>query len=163
MHTQYFPDGFVRKEIKNLVTICPFSEMGCNWEGKFEKYQRHVEVCIFVLLDCKYCGKKVHGAQMKKHTTSCPCVFKRCPLAIIGCSETLPMKQSDLRNHLRLREEGHLTLLVSRVILLEKLMKQQPLSVITKHNTERSMERRVLSSRVQYDFVERDGPNPGIL
>jgi hypothetical protein len=27
----------VRKEIKNLVTICPFSEMGCNWEGKFER------------------------------------------------------------------------------------------------------------------------------
>ena len=167
LHTQYFPDRFVRKEIKNLVIICPFSEMGCNWEGKFEEYQRHVEVCDFVLLNCEHCGEKVCGDQMEKHTASCPCVPKKCPLAIIGCRENLPMAQSDLRNHLRLSEEGHLTLLVSRLTSLEKLVKKYPPSVIThqaKQNTERSLERRALPSgrsRVQYDFVERDGPTPG--
>ena len=160
MHTQYFPDRFVRKEIKNLVTICPFSEMGCNWEGKFEDYQQHVEVCIFVSLDCEHCGEKVRGDQIKKHTTSCPCVPKQCPLAIIGCNEKSPMKRSDLQNHLRFSEEGHLTLLVSKITSLEKLVKQQPPSVIAKYNTEWSMERRALPSREQYDCVERDGPNP---
>ena len=44
---QYFRDRFVRKEIECLDTICPFSEMGCTWEGKFKQYLEHVEVCDF--------------------------------------------------------------------------------------------------------------------
>ena len=140
--------------------------MGCNWEGKFEEYQRHVEVCDFVLLDCEHCGEKVRGDQKEKHTTSCPCLPRKCPLAIIGCGEKSPMRKSDLQSHLHLNEEGHLTLLVNKVMSLEKLAKKQSsLMTQAKHNTERSMERQALpvgksaTSRVQYDLVESDGPN----
>ena len=44
---KYFPDRFIRREIKNLIVICPFSEAGCNWEGNFEKYHVHIQVCEF--------------------------------------------------------------------------------------------------------------------
>ena len=29
------------------MVICPFSEAGCNWEGKFEEYDHHISTCNF--------------------------------------------------------------------------------------------------------------------
>ena len=44
---QYFPDRFVRREIKQLAVICPFSEAGCKWEGKVESYLEHISDCEY--------------------------------------------------------------------------------------------------------------------
>ena len=41
---QYFPDNFVRREIKNLEIRCEWSEKGCNWEGKLKDY--NVSLCF---------------------------------------------------------------------------------------------------------------------
>ena len=168
IRTQYFPDRFVRKEIKNLATICPFAEMGCSWEGKFEIYQQHVEVCRYAVQSCEHCGAKVYGDQMKNHMASCSNVPKKCPLAIIGCNEKSLLSKSDLDSHLRQNEETHLTLLVDKMMSIERVS-QNSLTAPTlklQQSTERSMERRAqpvgksITSRMQYDLVERDGPNP---
>ena len=149
LHTQYFPDRFVRKEIKNLVTICPFSEMGCNWEGNFEEYQQDIKECRFA---CKHCGEKVCRDQMERHTASCLCAPKRCPLEIIGCSENSPQKQSNLQNHLRRGEENHLALLARKITLLHKQVNKQPQA---KHDTEQSLKTRDPIHTPVQDMMQR--------
>ena len=42
---QYFPDRFVQREVKNLEITCPHSKAGCIWEGKFQEYETHVNIC----------------------------------------------------------------------------------------------------------------------
>ena len=123
--------------------------MGCNWEGKFEEYQQHVKECMFALLDCEHCGEKVRRDRMERHS---PCMPKKCPLAIIGCSENSPQKQSDLQNHLQMGEENHLTLLVRKIALLQKEINKQPQA---KHDTEQSLKKRApIHTRVQ-DMMQR--------
>ena len=173
VHTQYFPDRFVRKEIKNLSTICPFAEFGCSWEGKFEIYQQHVEMCKYAVLSCEHCGAKVRGDQMENHMASCSSVPRKCPLSLIGCNEKSLLRKSDLESHFRQHEEAHFTLLVDKIMSLERASQKNSLTapkttLKLQPSTERSMERRALpigksmTSRVQYDMVERDGPSPPV-
>ena len=80
---QYFPDRFVKREILNVVVICPFGEFGCNWEGRFEEYPPHVESCDFALLTCEYCGENLHKNQLIAHSQTCPKSPNECSLSVM--------------------------------------------------------------------------------
>ena len=61
---QYFPDRFVKRELNNLAVTCPFSEAGCDWEGKFSEYEKHVNRCSFAMSSCEYCKKSIYKNQL---------------------------------------------------------------------------------------------------
>ena len=84
---QYFPDRFVKREILNLSVVCQFSQLGCNWEGKYEHYQQHIDSCQFATSTCQRCGEKIHRSQMKSHSQSCQFTPKLYPLASLGCTK----------------------------------------------------------------------------
>ena len=149
-YTQYFPDRFARKEIKNLSTVCPFGEYGCSWEGKFERYQQHVEKCKYAVVSCEHCGEKVRGDQMEKHLASCSSVPRKCPLAIIGCNENSPMKRSDLQNHLQRTEESHLALLAGKIASLENHIKEKSVNLVPKY----SLEVRRVNTTIHQDTMQ---------
>ena len=116
---QYFPDRFVRREILNLAVICPFSERGCNWEGRYEELQQHMDVCDFASSTCEHCGETLSKADFEAHSQTCPQMPKPCPLADLGC--TLPaVKQSELQQHLETSHPQHMSILASKVQFLEK-------------------------------------------
>ena len=116
---QYFPDRFVRREILNLAVICPFSERGCNWEGRYEELQQHMDICDFVSSTCEHCGETLSKADFEAHRQTCPQLPKPCPLADLGC--TMPaVKQRELQQHLETSHPQHMSILASRVQFLEK-------------------------------------------
>ena len=93
IHSQYFPDRYIRREINNLEVVCPNSEAGCDWEGKFQEYVDHCRTCKFS--------------------------SSTCPLSILGCSET-SMSKAELQQHLATHSVEHLSLLVNKIVALEE-------------------------------------------
>ena len=47
---QFFPDNFVRREIKRLDVICHWSQSGCEWNGELNDYYSVSKCCVSVLL-----------------------------------------------------------------------------------------------------------------
>ena len=147
---QYFPDRFVKREILNLLVICLFSHLGCNWEGKYEHYQQHVDNCQFATSTCQHCGGKIHKNQMKSHCQSCKLMPKLCPLAPLGCTK-VAMVSDKLQQHLEEDKSQHLTMIALHLLSLDRRV-QVP-------NTKKGqLEIQGLDSRKwNPDFVEADG------
>ena len=118
LHLQFFPDRFVQKEISKLIVICPFSEDGCDWEGKYEGYQSHANSCDFASVKCDYCGEKSSKNSYQVHLQLCSFVPKDCPVAVLGCSK-LRMTNEALNKHLQEHACEHLALMVNRIQSIE--------------------------------------------
>ena len=147
---QYFPDRFVKREILNLTVVCLFSHLGCNWEGKYEHYQQHINSCQFATSTCQHCGEKIHKSQMKSHSQSCQLTPKPCPLASLGCTKAA-MVGDKLQQHLEEDKLQHLTLIASHVLSLEA-------SLQVPNTKSLKLELQGLDSREwNPDFVEADG------
>ena len=93
IHSQYFPDRYIRREINKLEVVCPNSEAGCDWEGKLQEYGDHCRTCKFL--------------------------SSTCPLSILGCSET-SMSKAEMQQHLATHSGEHLSLLVNKIVALEE-------------------------------------------
>ena len=145
---QYFPDRFVQREILNLVVTCPFCEVGCNWEGRFEEYQQHVENCDFALSTCKYCEEKMHKNQLEAHSQSCPKAPKECPLSALGCVMSAASNDK-LQQHMEESTVEHFGILAKKIQSLEKRFKLTEV-----YHSE--LEQKGIISNWQ-DFVEADG------
>ena len=37
--SRVFPDGFARREVLSLGTLCKFKGLGCPWKGELRKYE----------------------------------------------------------------------------------------------------------------------------
>ena len=108
----------------NLEVICPFCKHGCNWRGRFEEYQQHVENCDFAVSTCEYCEEKLHKNQLSAHNQVCPKAPKECPLSGLGC--TMPAGSEDkLQQHLEEAKEEHFGMLAKRVQSLEEKIKER--------------------------------------
>ena len=101
------------------MLICPFSEAGCDWEGKFIDYKKHVNGCAFAMSSCEYCKKKIHKSQLESHQHSCPNKPKACPLAAFGC-KTTTMSKEELQQHMEESHSEHLNKLVVGITSIEK-------------------------------------------
>ena len=115
----YFSDRFVKREISNLAVICPFSEAGCDWEGKFSEYENHVDRCSFVMSSCEYCKKSMQKNQLASHQRVCSAAPKPCPLAVLGCKMT-NMNDKQLQQHMKESHSEHLERLVVEIASIEK-------------------------------------------
>ena len=104
-----------------MVVICPFSESGCNWEGKVEDYQLHADSCIFAIVQCEYCGEKSTKDKFKVHLQTCSSVRRDCPLSLLGCSKS-SMNREELRKHLQECQIEHFTFLVNNLKAVEKVI-----------------------------------------
>ena len=121
---QYFADRFVKREISKLAVICPFSEAGCDWEGKFGEYESHISLCVYATISCEYCTKSVCRDHLKSHKISCPCMPKQCPLAVIGCSSS-SMSNESFQQHMQESHSEHLGRLVVHIASIEKKLNLQ--------------------------------------
>ena len=128
--------------------ICPFSEAGCNWEGKFSEYESHIDVCIFAIISCEYCTKSVRRDKLESHQVSCPCMPKQCPLAVIGCSSS-SMSNESFQQHLQESHSEHLGRLVVHIASIEKKLKLQD-------SNNKGEECHLV--RPAWNIVEADGP-----
>ena len=129
----------------NLEVICPFCKFGCNWQGRFEEYQQHIESCDFAMATCVYCEEMVHKNQLVAHSQTCPKAPKECPLSALGC--TLPATSKDkLQQHMEESASEHLVILAKKVQSLEDKVEQRKLN-----DNENAMKK---------DFVEADGAMP---
>ena len=147
---KYFPDRFVKREIANMEVICVYFEAGCNWQGKFKEFEKHVSNCDFATLSCKYCNQSVRRDQLDVHLRLCPCIPKQCPLAEFGCGGSL-MTQQKMEKHMKESLCEHLGQLVARMRSLEEKLKLQGSCV-----AELSKTRGVNCH--EWDEVEVDGP-----
>lgn len=108
----------------NLEVICPFYKFGCNWQGRFEQYQQHVESCDFAMATCVYCEEMLHKNQLVAHSQTCPKAPKECPLSALGC--TLPATGKDkLQQHMEESASEHLVILAKKMQSLEDKIKQR--------------------------------------
>ena len=147
---QYFPDRFVWREILSLTVVCLFNHLGCNWEGKYEHYQQHIDSCQFATSTCQHCREKIHKSQMKSHSQSCQFTPKLCPLAPLGCTK-VAMVSDKLQQHLKEDTPQHLTMIASYLLSLEAKL-QVPNTKSLK------LELQGLDSQKwNPDFVEADG------
>ena len=112
----------MKREISNLAVICPFSEAGCNWEGKFGEYEPHISVCIYAIISCEYCTRSMCREELESHKLSCPCMPKQCPLAVIGCSSS-SMSNESFQQHMLESHSEHLGRLVVHIASIEKMLK----------------------------------------
>ena len=125
--------------------ICPFSEAGCNWEGKLGEYESHISVCIFAIISCEYCTKSVHRDKLESHQVSCPCMAKQCPLAVIGCSSS-SMSNESFQQHMQESHSEHLGRLVVHIASIEKKLNLQ------------ESDSKCHLVRPTWNIVEADGP-----
>ena len=149
---KYFPDRFVKREILNLQVVCVYSKAGCNWEGKFREFEKHIKKCDFATSSCEYCHENIHRDQLELHLRLCPNIPKQCPLAEFGCDGTL-MIQKKLDKHMQENLCEHLSQLVARMRSLEETLKLQ-----RSHATELSNSKTRGMNYHVWDDVEVDGP-----
>ena len=145
---KYFPDRFVKREISNMEVICIHFEAGCNWQGKFNEFEKHVSNCDFATSSCEYCNESIRRDQRESHLRLCPCIPKQCPLAVFGCDGSL-MTKKKLEKHMQESVCEHLTQLVARLRSLEDTLKLQQSCVVAKTRE---------TDYHEWDDVEVDGP-----
>ena len=153
-HTQYFSDRFVRREINNLKVMCLYSEAGCNWEGKYEHFYHHIDMCEFATTTCSHCGERVRRAEIESHNRSCSCVPKLCPLSGLGCTE-VAMADRKLHQHLEKSSSEHMKMIASHLRYLEQRMDQSTMSNATESQN-------FSHTRLEVDVVEADGASAGV-
>ena len=173
---QYFPDRFIRKEIRSLEICCTYSSQGCNWEGVFSELEKHLKTCLAVSYDCEFCGKNLTKDQIEEHKAKCQDSVQPCPLAKVGCQHTQRMSKEDLADHMSDSQIEHFTILADRIVTLEKKSNQtQPPQAQSKRPTRKQVasgERRIAADSGELieegedggyhtlpDLVETDGPN----
>ena len=145
-----------------MTVICPFSEAGCNWEGKFEEYKQHTDVCDFASVPCEYCREIVFKDQLKAHIQSCPSAPRECPLAALGCTLRSATSRDELLKHMEEEISQHFSILAVQVQGLEKRLDHTQLQVSSdsklKEGYHLKLEQKGLLSRErEWDFVEADG------
>ena len=135
----------------NLEVTCPFCKYGCNWEGRFEEYQQHVENCDFTLLTCEYCEEKLHKNLQMAHTQTCPNAPKECPLSVLGCAQPVTSKD-ELQQHMGEATVEHFQILTKKMQSLEDKVEQREFSEVNDNELK--------EKAVRKDFVEADGAMP---
>ena len=156
---QYFQDRFVLREISNLMVTCPFSEAGCNWEGRFEEYQQHKDSCNLATASCEYCGEWMPRNQLYAHHELCSHVPKHCPLAQFGCTK-LKMTQDKLQEHMQEEIYEHLMIMAESLRSLGDkvdLREKEQLNSTARGNDKSQQQYLPHSSEWDPDVVEIDG------
>ena len=137
--------------------ICPFSEAGCNWEGKYEEYKQHVSQCDFASSTCEHCGERVHRDKVASHSQTCLCMPKECPLAALGCSVRSATSQDKLQEHMEEAVSEHFSILVAQIQSFEERLNRTELRESTvKGDGHLELKQQAYCSR-GYDLVEVDG------
>ena len=137
------------------MVICLFSNLGCNWEGKYEHYHKHIDSCQFATSTCQYCGETVHKNQAKSHTQSCTSIPKVCPLAPFGCTK-VAMVSDKLQQHMEETSAQHLRMVASHLLSIERRMQESSMSDTKRRNLK--LEIQGLRSREwNPDLVDADG------
>lgn len=146
---QYFPDRSVKKEIDDLEVKCASCSHGCNWTGKFQQYQLHVQGCEFQAphdvqrfictvsapnspigppsdIQCDNCYAFIRSCEFAVHQERCLALSqgRQCPLLTLGCPNECHMDQSELSQHVQECQYDHLALLVDRIQKVESMMTQ---------------------------------------
>ena len=74
----YFPDGRINREIKQLEVNC--HDGFCRWKGTVRDVEEHLSTCPYQMVDCSNsCGEKIQRMEMETH------VSQHCPKRIISC------------------------------------------------------------------------------
>jgi hypothetical protein len=84
-----------RKCLAEIVLRCPHTDEGCDWQGSYEDYTKHLENCGQAKVECPHEGCRVRPRRsaLETHVQSCPWRPVECP----HCKETIPYR--DLASH----------------------------------------------------------------
>ena len=75
---KYFPDGRIKREIKDLEVYC--HNVSCGWKGTVRDVDGHLSTCPYQMIDCNNgCGEKVQRMKLEKHAS------QHCPKRIVSC------------------------------------------------------------------------------
>ena len=119
--------------------ICPFSEVGCDWEGKFEEYSHHQNRCSFQPKpDVKPFPINVSPTQSLNGTLIHELVQLYhglpCPLSPLGCNDECYKDSHELEQHLQENKCKHLVILTKCILILEEKLQGQNLAAHVPHN-----------------------------
>ena len=73
-----FPNPRYERDIKNLCVCCTMKDRGCQWTGKLEQLDAHLDVetgdCEYVDIDCpEKCGQQIQKCRLDTHIANeCP-------------------------------------------------------------------------------------------
>ena len=147
----------MKREIDNLEVRCVFCSHGCDWTGKFQRYQLHVQGCEFQTphdvqpfiyptnspseqppdIHCGNCSAFIQLCEYAVHQEKCPVLFqgRQCPLLTLGCPNDCYMDQSELSKHLEECQCEHFALLVNCIQHLIKKVEDMTNSHQIQHST----------------------------
>ena len=62
---QFFPDRFIRKEIKRCPVNCINSKHGCDWSGSLGDLEDHLMTCTYEKKGCPHCKEYLLLAEVR--------------------------------------------------------------------------------------------------
>ncbi|KAI6655626.1 TNF receptor-associated factor 4-like isoform X2 [Oopsacas minuta] len=72
------PVKAVQSSISKLVIKCPLLR-DCHWKGQLSEAEEHMENCIHILIQCKYCKEIFARKESDEHNVNI------CPMRLINC------------------------------------------------------------------------------
>ena len=89
------PDFAARREVKQLQVACSNTQKGCQWKGKFESLEKHLnDECEYREVQCSSCDKTLMASKIEVH------LKKECPFRKIQCKHCkVEIQSKDLKIH----------------------------------------------------------------
>ncbi len=114
-------DRQLERTLKGLTVNCTYRKDGCEWEGKLQDLEKHLnqkgspkkvqEGCDFVSVKCPQCQRKCQRKALEDHMMG-ECMEARvpCDFSSVGCQENVIRK--NLQRHLQESLAKHMSLLL---------------------------------------------------
>ena len=149
-----FSDRTLKYEIleRNVYCTSKDASCGCQWVGKLENLDKHLEECPFHEIKCHYrcgvtaqrhniqdhevtckraplqchqCGNEHERQHHDRHLKACPFTTNDCPFKIVGCKSQVPNK--DLQQHFNEALSDHYSLVAKQSCDVEDQVKEMGL------------------------------------
>src|SRR5690606_33745958 len=78
--SEYVESASIKRFIKNLKLYCDYRESGCEWRGAWCELEKHLEICLYFPIQCKWnnCKKTVPRSTINQHESQCEWRIVKC-------------------------------------------------------------------------------------
>ena len=118
-----FLDKNYQRKVLALRVHCTMKDRGCQWTGKLEQLDAHLEVetgdCEYVDIECpEKCGHQIQKCQLVAHLDTCHSQVVECDFSYAGCNKKL--QRQDMEKHVEESTQEHLTLMAAASVRMSR-------------------------------------------
>ena len=83
------PDYLSDSRLHSFKVKCPESGRGCQWQGKLEEAEEHIDVCDFLIVECRHigCSAEMERGKLPAHMNN-ECLQRKCVCPLCGLEDT---------------------------------------------------------------------------